>query len=80
MYQEARKYSPMHMKTRPEPIRAYLTDSNPVRMRKSNELNIIESPKITKNMFLCGEFRNRNKAPKEDVIKKLPRKSNHWLT
>ena len=73
------KYSPIPMKMKPTVKKVYMTDVIPVTIRKSKELNIRDSPKTTKNMFLWGDFRNRNKTPKEDVIRKLLANKRNWL-
>lgn len=73
------KYSPMPMKMRPTVKKVYMTEDIPVIIRKSKELNIRDSPKTTKNMLLWGDFKNRNKTPKDDVIRKLLANKRNWL-
>jgi hypothetical protein len=39
-----------------------------VAMLTSRELNITDRPRLIKKRFFVGEFKNRNKKLKEDVI------------
>ena len=67
------------MKMKPTNKKVYITEVIPVIIRKSKELNIRDRPRTTKNMFLWGDFKNRNKTPNEDVIRKLLANKINWL-